>query len=84
MGFLTSDEVWCDIIFQNRSNLTKCMQIVPENAYGTVSRARWIILDTRLRSCTRIKARERFRRRVPRIIHLALKPMPYAYNEYIL
>ena len=53
---------------------------MPENAYGIVSRARWIILGTRLRSFTRLKARERFRRLVPRIIHLALKTMPYAYN----
>ena len=67
------------MIFQNGSNGTKYWQIVPENAYGIVSRARLIILGTRLRSFTRLKARERFRRLVPRIIHLALKTMPYAY-----
>ncbi len=54
------------------------LQILPENAYVIVFRARWIILGTRLRSFSRLNARERLRRLVPRIVHLALKTMPYA------
>jgi hypothetical protein len=50
-------------------------KIVPENVYGIVSPARWIILGTRL------KARERFRRLVPIITHLALKALRYAYKH---
>ena len=38
-------------------------------------------LSTRLRSFTRLKARERFRRLVLRLTHLALETMPYAYHH---
>ena len=45
-----------------------------------VSRARLIIPVNYLKSFTRLKVPEMFLRLVPRIIHLALKTMPYAYN----
>ena len=40
--------------------MNKTSEIVPENPYGTVSHARWVLvlLSTRLRSFTRLKARD--------------------------
>ena len=58
----THPALWWNMKLWKRLKVDKASEIVRENAYDTVSRARWVHRSTRLRSFTRLKARERFRR----------------------